>query len=200
MKVEHFGASVWAMVLVMSAVLASCTPSFDDADCYRGMGLGQTVEVELVEPYERLGRYRYWDMGLVPVPCEGADGLAPGQTLRFRLVERGNVTDCNTYGGQLEESLPGVVPVTQPRGGTGVVLAAQNRFEGDGCAPSFWRFFVMRRRELDDNPFDEAADGGGGWPPVVVQREINGCCLEQWVGAVRHVESIDSGLAGSDAR
>lgn len=171
-------------------------------DCYRGMEIGETVEVEFVEPYRREGPYRFWELNsVVGVPsCGALDGIEPGRTLRFQLVERGTQeTDCATYWGELRDEVVGVSPLAQPRNGPGFLLGSNNRFDHPMCGDTFWRFFAMRHPELDDDPFGETPVVGE-YPPVVLSREINACsCVDRWVGVIRHVETMDAGTT-RDAR
>lgn len=187
--------------LATSALLLSgaCRPTFlPSDDCYRGLGVGEIVELDLIERYTRTGRFLYWDMGLDrAVSCDGADGLGPGVRLRIRLVNRGTAEDeCFSYWGELVDTLPGVSARPQPLNGPGVLLGTANGYESASCPSTFWRLFAIRHPDLDDDPFDEPADPGR-WPPVILRREINGCCLDEFVATIRHDEPSD---AGTDAR
>ncbi|MBX7193069.1 MAG: hypothetical protein K1X94_13465 [Sandaracinaceae bacterium] len=86
-------------------------------------------------------------------------------------------------------------PQTQGRGGSDSVLGSQNRYESATCPATYWRFFALRHPSLDDDPLQDPGDPGL-YPPVVVMREINGCCIDQWSATIRAVEPLD---AGADA-
>lgn len=182
----------WTSLVAFSWLLVSCRPLSGEEDCYQGMALGQVVEVELIETHSRAGRYLYWDRGVAGIPCEGEDGLGPGSRLRFRLSDHGTQGGCWTYWGELLTPVTGVSLLTQSRSGAGAVVGSQNRFESPTCASTFWRFYALRHPSLDDTPLDEPADPGR-FPPVVVLREINGCCVDQWSAAIRTVPSLDAG-------
>jgi len=190
------------LVSILGGLLGlGCRPLFSISDCYRGLGVGQVVEVELIEENRRDGPYAYWeqgDRGAYP-SCDGVDGLGPGTRLRFQLVSTGaGSSDCLSYQGIPLEPLSGVDAVgQQPRGGAGrgQVVSSDNRYSGPGCADARWRFFAVRHISLDDDPFGEVLTPGV-LPPVLIKREINGCCIDWWVGVVRHVEPTDAGVDG----
>lgn len=176
----------------------ACTPVFATQDCYRGLALDQIVEVELVEANRVDGPYAYWALGdPAGVPsCDGVDGLTPGTRIRFRLTAP-SVDGCRSYSGVPVDPVPGVTLRAQPGGGIGrgYVVASQNDYDTATCSDTWWRFFAVRHVSLDDDPFGESLTPGI-LPPVLVKREINGCCLDWWVGVIRHVETPDAGSDG----
>lgn len=156
------------------------------------MALDQVVEVEFLESHSRSGRYLYWDRGVSGASCEAVDGLGPGSRLRLRLSDHGTQGGCWTYWGQLLTPLPGVSLLDQSRSGSGAVVGTQNRFSSASCSSTFWRFYALRHPSQDDTPLDEPADPGR-FPPVLVLREINGCCVDQWSAMIRSVGGLDAG-------
>ena len=73
------------------------------------------------------------------------------------------------------------------------------RRQSDGvCGNSFWQFYARRvQGEQDRDPFGELPVHGE-YPPVRINRWIDGCgCQDDWVGVIRRVVPDDAGV---DAR
>ena len=195
-------ATIMGVAIVIVACLASlpntaCNPFTRGGsdECWEGIVEGQVVEIELVEPYLQDGPYRWAGIGGPrPSSCAGVDGLHTGDRVRFR-VGPGYGTDANPFTTHCGIPIDTVMNVdfTNARGeGGGAVLGTQAQ------ADSFWQFYARRvQGEQDRDPFGELPVHGE-YPPVRINRWIDGCgCQDDWVGVIRHVVPDDAGV---DAR
>ena len=183
-------AFCWSLVALCTAA-PGCAPRVED--CWNGLGLGEHIELQIVDVYVEGGPYT-WSAYVDPgwPGCAGRDGLMVGSQIEMELVSSVGVTGCREY---IARPLTGVTGVdfsgVLSGGGGGAVVSSSTGYCG-----GFWEIQGIRLAQEGRNPLGESAMTGR-LPPVIVQRTMTGTCgascVDYWVGEVRLIAAPDGG-------